>query len=407
MFLFWRIRYLDSRDKEYKNRDLWLDTCELDPATKAAIEACCELERLGGGRGMLKYRHLFHTEKLSASEMNAKATRCGGTAWASLPDYFEDENGKELTYKEMAVALSGNPDAEMYPPGTRRHDVELMRSPKPKLDLKQVKLAASDLTALEYFCRDFHEMKASAFLVEGPGSFTPHGPQGLMVQTAVSDDEIRSFITIFRRLYMMGEPGSFLKAVEILARTLPSHPMVRWIVAEAAEYGKDLEESPPPVHFGQSTKLTFTRKRVIDVHLYTQYAHQGDERRERQYAECLAQVNGQLAALFWLFLWSLREIAGHIYNAGWYIAAFVEQYREAHGLVPSTVETASGYIAMGELEKKADRKARILREKAEELSLKLWQTNGRPEGGPMQFLHQANEQLRAVMGESAGLEERE
>jgi hypothetical protein len=28
MLLFWRIRYLDTRDKAFKDRDLWLDTTD-------------------------------------------------------------------------------------------------------------------------------------------------------------------------------------------------------------------------------------------------------------------------------------------------------------------------------------------------------------------------------------------
>jgi hypothetical protein len=39
MLLFWRIRYFDSRDRQFKDRDLWLVTEELDPVKRSAIEA--------------------------------------------------------------------------------------------------------------------------------------------------------------------------------------------------------------------------------------------------------------------------------------------------------------------------------------------------------------------------------
>ncbi len=37
MLIFWRIRYLDRTDKQFKDRDLFLDTMLLPPATKAAV----------------------------------------------------------------------------------------------------------------------------------------------------------------------------------------------------------------------------------------------------------------------------------------------------------------------------------------------------------------------------------
>src|SRR5688572_26024005 len=42
MILFWRIRYLDTHDQEFKDRDLWLDTDDLDSLTRAAVEATKE-----------------------------------------------------------------------------------------------------------------------------------------------------------------------------------------------------------------------------------------------------------------------------------------------------------------------------------------------------------------------------
>lgn len=64
------------------------------------------------------------------------------------------------------------------------------------------------------------------------------------------------------------------------------------------------------------------------------------------------------------------------------------------------MKPASEYASMGQLEKRLDRKARIFREKAEELAKALWEKKGRPEGGFAQFLPLAREQLRAAMGES-------
>ncbi|MCE9589370.1 MAG: hypothetical protein K8S99_02470 [Planctomycetes bacterium] len=69
MLIFWRIRYLDTRDKEFKDRDLWLLTDELDAITKAAVETCRELSKSGGDREMLKYRKLFKEVHKSPEEI--------------------------------------------------------------------------------------------------------------------------------------------------------------------------------------------------------------------------------------------------------------------------------------------------------------------------------------------------
>jgi len=399
MLLVWRIRYLDSQDKQFKDRDLWLNTDELDPVDKAAVEMCHDLKDLGHDREMLRYRHLFQEQEYSKDEMSEMFERHDNTSCFSLSDYFEDENGKELTRKQMAGILTGNPDAIMVPGGMKQHDIEFICTPMPSVNLEQIQIPDANLNALAYFTQDFRRLDKSSFLAEGPGTLTGIGWVTVepILKTAVSDDEIRSFVTVFRRLYMKNEPGSFLKAVEVFAGALLPHPVAKWVQGAGNEYQQNLNSVPD---LARNNRATFTRKRLIDVFLNTQYAHQGDERRERQYAECLAEVAGQRTVLFWLFLMSMWECALHIRNAGVQIASFTESYCKCHGRTPSAVKPASEYASMGQLEKRLDRKARIFREKAEELAKALWEKKGRPEGGFAQFLPLAREQLRAAMGES-------
>ena len=42
MMLFWKIRYLDRTDKQFKDRHLYLRTETLEPVTRAAIELVTE-----------------------------------------------------------------------------------------------------------------------------------------------------------------------------------------------------------------------------------------------------------------------------------------------------------------------------------------------------------------------------
>lgn len=400
MILFWRIRYLDAHDKQFRDRNLWLDTNALEPVTKAALELCAELQRPGGGRRMLRYRRLFQERTFSPDEMTNMVHQHGDIDIFCLPDYFEDENGKELTRKQMAVILTGNPNANMFPPGTKQHDIEFTLAPKSEVDLLQVRIPEADLNTLAYFSRDFRELEASSLLAEGPCTLLGGGWIEPAAQTSASEEEILAFVTVFRRLYMVKEPGNFPKAAQAFARAILPHPVGKLVQGLAREYNRELNSVPDLIPFAQKDHVTFTRKRLIDVFLYTQYAHQGGERRERQYAECLGQVSGRRVVLFWLFLKSMWECALHIRNAGVQISSFTQEYCKCHKLTPSAVVPAAEYIGMGQSEKRHDREARILREKAEELAMTLWKTNGRPEGGPTQFLPQAREQLRAAMGQA-------
>ena len=156
------------------------------------------------------------------------------------------------------------------------------------------------------------------------------------------------------------------------------------------------------IPFAAKREVSFTRKRIIDVFLYTQYAHQGDEKRERQYAECLAQVNQKRGLLFWLFLRAMCECALHIRNAGIQIAAFTENYCRCRGLPLGVVGPATDYVRMGELEKQHERESRVINEKTEELAMKLWEQKGRPEDGSAQFMKVARELLNSAITDKKG-----
>jgi hypothetical protein len=401
MLLFWRIRYLDTHDKQFKKRDLWLDTETLDPVTMASVEAIHERRGLdlGYDRKILRFRDLFREREYSEPELKALFDRHRQFSTVSIVDYFEDENGKELTPERMAPALTGDPNTVMIPPGAKQHDIDFMFSGKPSIDLTQIKLPIADLNALAYFSRELRELEASTFLLEGAGMVSWGPGTSPVVQTAVTEDEIRSFVTVFRRVYMENEPGNFLKAAGIFASAVLPHPVGRWVQGVAQEYEVSLQSSPDAAPFARNRGVTFTRKRLIDVFLNTQFAHQGEEKREKQYADCLAQVGGHRGLLFWLFLDSLQECTGLVQKAGGQIASFTASYCKRHGLTPSAVGPPTECVEMGALEKRVDKEARVLREKTEELAMGIWKKNGRPEGGPSQFLDQARKLLKAGIGQ--------
>ena len=143
----------------------------------------------------------------------------------------------------------------------------------------------------------------------------------------------------------------------------------------------------------------FTTKRLIDVFLYTQYAHQPDVKRQRQFTECLNEVQGDRAALTCLFLFSLSESVIHITNVGRWIDQWFQHYCSHYHITPDVLDSLRNEeVGIGAQEKERDRKARLFREKAEKLATALWEQAGRPAGGPSQFVQAAREQLREALG---------
>lgn len=399
MFLFWRIRYLDTTDREFKDRDLWLDTETLDDVTKAAVEARTELKAYGGHREMLKYRHLFQPED-SIAVMQRRAEVSGHIASVFVHNYFEDENGTELSRKQMAVALTGSESAVMLPLGAQKHDIEYILAKKSPIDISVISLSREDLKILGYFTRDLKELRSSTFFKEGPGTLSgisvPGTPTAL--STAVNDEEIRSFVTIFRRIYMATELANLANAAAVFKAALAGHPASQWIAAGAAEFAASLDKPPELVPFTGGHKPKFTVKRLIDVFLYTQYAHQPDEDRLRQFRTCLQEVGNDRAILTYLFSSELWSLSIQILNVGQYIANLFDNYCE-HRNVACDVVLSPGDVhsGIGSLEKGHQREDRVVRERAEKLAAAMWKKAGEPPGGPHLFFPDALKRLREAM----------
>jgi len=383
---------LDSQDNCFKDRDLWLDTGTLDSIIKAAVEATYDLND-SSRRSMLRYRHLFY-------EGRPPADCLGFNGCFIAPDYFEDEVGLELSYNRMAVILTGNPDAIFFPSDMTPHDVEFCVTEKPPVNLDKIYLPTDQLTIIGYFSRDLREMLETALYKDGPGSLSGPAFGGRWsLKTAVSDEEIRSFVTIFRRLYMGKEPANFSKAVAVFTGALTSHPIAKWVQAIATEYQNAWQQPPDSVPMLGPHTLPFTRERLIDVYLYTQYAHQPDDKRTREFNECLAAVGGNRSSLTWLFLTEIWKAAIQIRNAGTVIADFFDRYCLAHNSSLSVLASIrTDHPGLGTMEKKAVLEARIIREKAEELAIVFWERAGRPDGGSAVFISSALEQLRIATG---------
>jgi hypothetical protein len=394
MMLSWKIRYLDRADKQFKDRYLYLNTKSLDPTTQAAVELVAENKSSKKEREILKYKHLFTEGTL---EGPGDHDNWGRFSSVGPSEYFEDDTGKEISDNEMAQILTGSPTARVMPRGPKHYIDLALSEPKP-VPLAEVTLSPNEIRVLGIFMRDLRELQDSAFMKDQPATLHTSGPSvpsGYpFVETAATDDEIRSFVTIFRRLYMEKEPANFQKAAAVFVKSLGSDRYAKFVDGTVKEYERHLDSPPDTPPFIRSGTCTFKVKRLIDVFLYTQYHHQPDEKRQRQFGECLAEVQGKRAILMWLFLTEMWKLSLEIGNAGRIISGWFQHYCDHHAVSPDVPNSLRDHHAgLGAAEKEDDRQARLFQEKVEQLATALWEEAGQPAGGQSQFLVVARDQL--------------
>jgi hypothetical protein len=405
MLIFWRIRYLARSDRQFKDRDVFLDTTTLAPALKAAVELQIECRDGRSERDILKFRSLFKAGSLDDINLGV----VGEVRSVVMSNYFEDDTRMEITFAEMGTILTGDPNTVMIPAGAKQHDIDFMFAEKVPLPVEGVVLSSEEVRLMGYFVRDFEELRSSALMKNGAGTLSGGGPLPAVPSndcrhdTAITDDEIRSSMSIFRRLYMNNEPAGFLKAVDVFEKALGGHALGKWVRGVADEYTLQLQSQPDPYPLMKGTPLSFSVKRLIDVFLYTQYAHQPDVARQRQFNTCLQELDGRRNFMTWLFLHEVWTCGIKIGNAGRQIAAWFKRYCEHHSITPDVLKSLRDeHRGLGVLEKNEDRTARLLRESVEELAVILWDEAGRPDGGPSQFHLRAEEQLRQALDGRGG-----
>lgn len=401
MILLWKIRYLHRVHKQFMDRYLSLDTRSLHPTSRAAVEFVAETKS-SCEREILKFKSLFAESSLEGLGSDCDLDGCPRVMSVGPFPYFEDETGSEISGDEIGRILTGDSTVRLVPMGAKQHDIDFILAEQKSLPIASVSLTNEGSRLLGYFLRDLRELKTSAFMKDGPGSLQSSGTAlqstvgNHTLETAVSDEEIRSFVTIFRRLYMTGvhDPASFMKVVPIFQNALGDNPYSQWVRGTANEYQRLLDSVPETRLFAPSSNCLFTTKRLIDVFLYTQYAHQPSAERQRQFEECLAQVHGQQAVLTWMFFTEMWNLALEILNAGKVIAVWFELYCDHHKITPDVLDSLQHHHSgLGVTEKEEARRARLFKEKAEQLAIDLWEQAGKPMGGPGLFDDVAMKQL--------------
>jgi hypothetical protein len=399
MLLSWHIRFVDSRERCFKDRHLLLDTATLDTRTRAAVELAVEVDPASDYRTLIPYRHLFtESADLAASPAELAALPMSMRTF-TIAGYFEDETGTALSPRSMARALTGNANAAMFPAGTKEHHIRFALAPVRPVSALGVSIPQNELDALAYFKRDLEELKTNSLFLEQriTLSGSEHSPGVVVVQTSSSSDQIRAFVSIFRRLAVTQEPGNFPNAAGIICRRFPGYPVTDWIARVVQEYRELLSSEPdlvPSIGHGQ---LPCTIKELLECYLYTRYMHQ-DQHRLTQYHSLLQAVNGHDGALMFHFLCAARELAHCVANAGVEIVRLYTLYCEVNGvsgapLLPLERE----HPEIGSRECPTKRRQRMLRIHTERLAHSLWKERGEPQGGAQQFFDEAEESLRNTL----------
>lgn len=285
-----------------------------------------------------------------------------------------------MTRNELAAAITGRPNALMIPAWAKEHEIRYMLANKNSINIDKVEFSEASLFILGYFVRDLRELTSSAFYKEGAGTINiAESIENATVMTSVTTEEIRSFVTVFRRLYMEKEPANLSKAAEVVAAAIDDHPLSTWIRESVVSYDVELDSVPDMMFMIDKTNWTFSRKRLIDVFLYTRFAHQPDARRARQFKECLQAAKNNEAILTWYFLTEVWKCAISIRNLGIWIEHIYDAYCKSHKVEANIIASISSQIpGIGSMEKKSDERKRILKEKAATVGKANWERAGSP-----------------------------
>ena len=275
--------------------------------------------------------------------------------------------------------------------------------------IDSISVSQDELDLLGLFERDLAELSNSSLIREGPRTISASGSLSNVnsppkLATAVTDEEIRSYITIFRRLYMEREPANFRKTCDLVSNKIHMHPCGDWLSGAKEQFEQRLNSSAnkPPFVSG----VSFSRKRLVDIFLYTQYAHQPDERRKRQYLDCLEQMSQREEMLTWMFLTEIWGLGIEIICAGRFMCGWTRQYCQFHSVSPSIIDSvSSNSYGIGELETTDARMSRTFEEKALKVAESIWNSEGKPQGGPHVFMDEARRKVaRLLAGDSNSME---
>ena len=164
--------------------------------------------------------------------------------------------------------------------------------------------------------------------------------------------------------------------------------MIDWVAEERRLYDEFLDAPAAKFH-GTQPVFSFNNKRLIDVFLYTRFAHHPDETRTRQLKKMRAEVGSDEWLEFMFY--SVVQQATMIYcNVSQYIAFEMDGYWKVGGLQPTadTTPFCNGADRGVLLTAEEEARERLMR-RALKLGEELWKNAGSPSNQLPQFVQDA------------------
>ena len=380
---------LRSDQKCFFRQNLHLDTATLEPVARSRVELCM-VQRHCSDRAILKYRYLFREEgPLSGGDGFPDAS----IYFFAVEDYFEDDDGKEISLTEAIRIREGNDNIIVIPPHFRSHDIALHlsdNSPIPENPQEHVNLSQAEVDSLAYFVKDVAELKGNAFH-RTPPTFTSQGDTCSI--STVGVEHIVAYLMIFRRLFMQGESGNYNKACATYARRFLNKRLTNWITAERRLYNKYLTAKARPGIIA-GNPLSFTNQALIDVLLTIRFAHQPKDDLRKKYELFLREARNE-KRLEWMFYRVVSEASLFYLRAYGIISNELQWYLNATGK-SATFDFAPFLNEMGRGEQLTAEQAReqAIRNQAAILGKELWEKAGEPDGRLERFVKEAEDTLR-------------
>jgi len=389
MIIDWKVRCFSRTKKCFFDRNLLLDTKALDLVTRNRVELCMA-QRHSSDREILKYRHLFRER---GPFLPGEGFGEDSFHMFAVEDYFEDDDGKEISLTEAIRIKEGNDSIIVFPSHYRSHDIALSmsnNSPVPDNPQEHINFSQTEIDSLAYFVKDIVELKENAFH-NSPPRLTSIG--GVHSISTISVEHIVAYLTIFRRLFMEQETGNYNKACAIYVRYFLNKRLTNWITAERRLYNKFLAaKTKARVIVGN--ELSFTNRTLIQDMLTMRFAHQPKNDLQEHYELFLRELGDQ-PRLEWGFYQTVKEASLYYSRAHSIISNELNWYLKATGKSP-TFDFAPFRNEMGRGEQLTAEQAReqAIHNQATKLGKELWEEAGKPDGQLEHFVKQAEDKLR-------------
>lgn len=328
MIINWSIQKAYRESKRRKRFHYYLDTNNLSPKMKVAIDIALECQAVLNDPSLfIPLRDLFKP----ANKHNENIRHGAGEVRGVMGLFLADEKGNFLSESEFAEILNGLPPMIRVASGVH---VPQSMSEKMARQLgfaelvpireEDFQLTEQQIKLLNTFTKDAVVLKNSSLYVQpSPVVFHTQGGKREIIFD-ITDEQFETSITRFRKLYMEGEPANFRKAVKILTNTQNiTHPVVGYMNDQKKKYNDILShkisEDWLSGHFVKDIppeKLP-TGEELLCAVMYTQYLHQGDDKTWQRYEHIrnTVQDDAVLNFVFYSVLHNLSKII--IYTGDW------------------------------------------------------------------------------------------